>query len=89
MTVEWPDAAGPEDHDLEKDFMQECMESLYQLNRTDLRRLAWEALLISDGPDKSQDLQERPEEDEPFKVIKVQTPASEAFFIKGKNGWTT
>lgn len=31
----------------------EIIESLYNFNQADLRRLAWEALLISDGPDKS------------------------------------
>lgn len=31
--------------------IEDFIESLYNLDRTDLRRLAWEALLISDGPD--------------------------------------
>lgn len=31
----------------------EIVESLYNFNQADLRRIAWEALLISDGPDKS------------------------------------
>jgi hypothetical protein len=32
--------------------MDELIEKLYSLDRKELRRLAWEALLISDGPDK-------------------------------------
>jgi len=32
--------------------LEELMPHLYDLDRTDLRRLAWEALLVSDGPDK-------------------------------------
>lgn len=32
--------------------LEELMENLYNLDRTELRRLAYEALLISDGPDK-------------------------------------
>jgi hypothetical protein len=31
--------------------LQEMIEHLYDLDREELRRLAWEALLISDGPD--------------------------------------
>lgn len=32
--------------------LSEMQESLYDLDRVELRRLAWEALLISDGPDR-------------------------------------
>jgi len=32
--------------------LEEMVEQLYDLSRADLRSLAWEALLISDGPDK-------------------------------------
>lgn len=32
--------------------VEELLEQLYNLDRTDLRRVAWEALLMSDGPDK-------------------------------------
>lgn len=31
--------------------LEELLEHLYDLDRYELRRLAWEALLISDGPD--------------------------------------
>lgn len=33
-------------------FLDEMITHLYDLDRAELRRLAWEALLISDGPDK-------------------------------------
>ncbi len=32
--------------------LQDMLETLYNLEPWELRRLAWEALLISDGPDK-------------------------------------
>jgi len=32
--------------------IDEMVESLYNLDREELRRLAWEALLIADGPDR-------------------------------------
>lgn len=32
--------------------MDEIREMLYNLGRSELRALAWEALLMSDGPDK-------------------------------------
>lgn len=32
--------------------VEEILTGLYDLDRTDLRRVAWEALLMSDGPDK-------------------------------------
>jgi hypothetical protein len=31
--------------------MNELIEQLYDLDRAELRRVAWEALLIADGPD--------------------------------------
>jgi hypothetical protein len=33
--------------------LQEVMEGLYDLKQDELRKLAYEALLISDGPDKA------------------------------------
>jgi hypothetical protein len=32
--------------------VEDILCGLYDLDRTDLRRVAWEALLMSDGPDK-------------------------------------
>jgi len=36
----------------------EIIEQLYNLDRKDLRRVAWEALLMSDGPNKVSDYPE-------------------------------
>ncbi len=82
------DAAGPGKTDLERDYMQECMERLYQLDADQLRRLAWEALLISDGPDKSTDLDEMPKEVRPF-LIGVKLTEYVGFDIRGRGGWGT
>jgi hypothetical protein len=42
----------------ESSVYPELLERLYDLDRTELRRLAYEALLISDGPDKAEGLSE-------------------------------
>lgn len=45
---------------------QEMIESLYNLTGDELRALAWEALLISDGPDKT--AENAPSDDGPVRV---------------------
>jgi hypothetical protein len=45
----------------------EVVESLYNFSRPELQRLAWEALLISDGPDR---IASKP--DEPKSTVWVQ-----------------
>jgi hypothetical protein len=70
----------------------EAVELLYSMTREELRRLSWEALLISDGPDKL-----KSEEDvEPFEnadsnfIVEID-PNSDysGFVINAKKGWTT
>jgi len=70
---------------------QEMIESLYNLSGDELRALAWEALLISDGPDAVH----KPSENSQFDVECVDDffvdPISEraGFTVVGKTGWQT
>jgi hypothetical protein len=75
---------------------QEMIESLYNLTGDELRALAWEALLISDGPDRVPD--EMPSEDGPILVEtidgllvdEVAGPVERrGFAITAKDGWET
>lgn len=75
---------------------QEMIESLYNLTGDELRALAWEALLISDGPDKT--AENAPSDDGPvrvevvdgFVVDEVAGPLErQGFAITARNGWTT
>jgi hypothetical protein len=70
--------------------LQEMMESLYNLDKEELRRLAWEALLISDGPDKRAQDDGR---ESHFTVVVVppvgEAPGKWGFVIRGRRSWET
>ena len=81
-----PDAASPSKADV--DYMQLCMEQLYELDHAELRRLAWEALLIADGPDRVRDL---PCRDTIFLVMTHHNEYNVGFEILSthdQGGWT-
>ena len=71
----------PEQLDLEDTIVH-----LYDLQHEELRRLAWEALLIADGPDSTFSL-ESPNKYSKFDVIRWLEPGTPGFLITGKNGW--
>lgn len=64
----------------------EIIEQLYNLDRLDLRRVAWEALLISDGPDHIEGTIEHSK-------IEVSTekssPRFNVFIIYEREQWST
>lgn len=68
---------------------QEMVESLYNLTGDELRALAWEALLISDGPDAVHE----PNENGQVRVYVVDvvtaTKETRGFELIGRNGWET
>lgn len=57
-------------------------EQLYDLDRAELRRLAWEALLISDGPDSPY----KEEEGGSVKVLRIPQGIGMAFSIRTREG---
>jgi hypothetical protein len=74
--------------------LEVMQENLYRLDREELRRLAWEALLISDGPDKVPEPNKgRAGTDSAFSVGRAfrfaAAPVYRGFHLYGKNGWTT
>lgn len=76
----------------------EIIESLYNFDREELRRIAWECLQISDGPDKSAP-EQHPVDESPagsgskFTVVQVppvgDAPGKWGFVIRGREGWET
>jgi hypothetical protein len=73
---------------------QEMIESLYNLTGDELRALAWEALLISDGPDAvhkpNEDGQVRVDTVDGILVDEVAGPVERrGFVITAKDGWET
>jgi hypothetical protein len=73
------------DEQLESPAIEIVMAHLYDLSREELRRVAWEALLVSDGPDS-------PLLEEDFSVSFVVARKDtqwQGFDIRGTRGWTT
>jgi hypothetical protein len=72
--------------------LQEAVEGLYDLSGDELRHLAWEALLISDGPDCTPE--NMPTENSSFVVRQQQAWQQSGeqlagFQILGKDSWET
>jgi hypothetical protein len=69
---------------------QEMIESLYNLTGDELRALAWEALLISDGPDAvHKSTSDSQINVEVVDTIQADFTESHGFTITGHEGWET
>jgi hypothetical protein len=77
-----------EEEPLENPAIEVVMAHLYDLDKEELRRVAWEALLVSDGPDRQfANDHEQAGQVSQFEVY--EPPDQAGFVILGKRGWTT
>jgi hypothetical protein len=80
----------PKEEPLENPAIEIVMAHLYDLDKEELRRVAWEALLVSDGPDRQfANEHEQAGQVSQFEVDIAVKGTVACFWLVGKRGWTT